>query len=310
MIPLSGVEAFVAVVEAGSFVGAGQALDLTTSAVSRAVARLEQSLGVRLLHRTTRRVQPTEEGLAYFARSVRLLRDFAEANEAAAHGRDTPLGRLRAEVPVSLGRLLIVPALPGFLRRFPGVELQLGMNDRVADLLEEGIDVALRIGELSDSSLVAHRIGATRWVTAAAPRYLEAHGIPEDPQDLHGLDCVRFFFPTTGRPLSWQFERDGQRLSVDMPSRLTLGNAEATVEAAEIGLGVTQTLDYMLEPAIRAGRLVRLLQACECPGPPISAIHPSNRYLSSRVRCFIDFARATLEAPGSGSAIARGAEPG
>lgn len=294
VIPLAGVQAFVAVVRAGSFVGAASALDLSTPAVSRSIARLERALGVRLLQRTTRKVSLTDEGRAYHAHCSRLLEGFAEASDSVKLGRALPQGRLRVDVPMSLGRLVLLPALPAFLAANPALALQFGMSDRLVDLLEEGVDAAVRIGELVDSGLVAQRVGQTRWVTAAAPSYLAGRPRPTRPRDLARMDCIGFFYPSTGKPRTWEFLRKGVREVFEPEARVVIGNAEATVDAAVQGMGVVHTLDFLVEPAIREGKLARVLTGWEAPGPPISVVYPSNRYLSARVRVFADFVKQVL----------------
>ena len=294
MLPMAGVEAFIAVVRAGSFVGAAAALDLSTSAVSRSVARLEHALGVRLLQRTTRKVALTEEGRAYQAHCEQLLDAFEAASEAVRLRRSQPVGRLRVEVSVTFGRIVLVPAVQAFLDANPGLELHVGLSDRVADLVEEGIDVAVRVGVLQDSSLVALAVGDTRWATVAAPSLLAGRPQIRRPADLERMPRVDFFYPSTGKVRRWFFERNGVREELSPAGRLTLGGGDALVEAAVQGLGVIQTLDYVVEPDLRAGRLVRLLPRWEAPGPPISVVYPSGRYVSARVRAFTEFVRAAL----------------
>lgn len=298
MIPLAGVQAFVAVVRASSFVGAAASLDLTTSAVSRSVARLERALGVRLLQRTTRKVTLTDEGRAYHERCEQVLDAFAQANEMVGLQRAAPGGRLRVDAPVSLGRLVLLPALPQFLDDNPMIGLQLGLSDRIADLLEEGIDVAIRVGEPKDSGLVALRVGQTRWATVASPRYLKGRKAIRRPSDLARMDCVNFFFPSTGKARTWEYRRGAKREVFEPPTRLLIGNPEATVDAAIAGLGVLQILDFEVEAAVRDGRLTRVLREWDPPGPPISVVYPSNRYVSARVRAFVEFVRQTLRAAG------------
>jgi LysR family transcriptional regulator for bpeEF and oprC len=293
MLPLTGVEAFVAVVRTGSFVRAGDALELSTSAVSRSVARLERALGVRLLQRTTRKVALTDEGRAYHGHCEHLLDAFNQANEAVQRHRATLAGRLRVEMAVSFGRLVLMPALPAFLQAHPGLELQVGMSDRIADLIEDGIDVAVRVGEQRDSTLVAQTVGRTRWTTVVAPSLLGRKSVRR-PADLARLPGVDFLFPSTGRPRPWFFERDGVREEVATGGRLAIGSGEALVDAAVQGLGVVQTLDLLVEAHLQSGRLVRLLRAWESPGPPISVVYPSGRYVSARVRAFTEFVRAAL----------------
>lgn len=298
MVPLTGIQAFVAVVRAGSFVGAATTLDLTTSAVSRSVARLERALGVRLLQRTTRKVVLTDEGRAYHEQCALLLDAFAQANESVGSKRATPSGRLRVDAPTSLGKSVLIPALPQLLKDNPLLELQLGLNDRIVDLVEEGIDVAVRVGELRDSRLVAVKVGQTRWATVASPRYLKGRKAVRKPGDLAHVDCVNFFFPSTGKPRTWEYRRGAKRETFEPPSRLLIGNPEAAVHAVIAGLGVLQILDSEVEGAVREGKLARVLQGWEPPGPPISVVYPSNRYISTRVRAFVDFVREALRARG------------
>ncbi len=294
MLPLAGVEAFVAIVRTGSFVRAAASLDLSTSAVSRSVSRLERALGVRLLQRTTRKVGLTDEGRAYHAHCERLLDAFQEASDAAQLQRSRPVGRLRVEVSGSFGRIVLLPALRGFLDAHPGLELQVGLSDRVADLVEEGIDAAVRVGTLRDSSLVAQTVGTTHWTTVAAPSLLAGRPAVRRPSDVARLPRVDFFYPSTGKVRPWFFERDGVREELPPEGRLTIGGSEALVDAAVHGLGVVQTLDYVVEAEVRAGRLVRLLPRWEAPGPPISVVYPSGRYVSARVRAFTEFVRGVL----------------
>ena len=298
MVPLTGVQAFVAVVRAGSFVGAAAALDLTTSAVSRSVARLERALGVRLLQRTTRKVVLTDEGRAYHEHCRLLLDGFAQANDSVSSQRSTPSGRLRVDAAISLGKSVLIPALPRFMKDNPMIELQLGLNDRIVDLLEEGIDVAVRVGELRDSGLVAVKVGQTRWATVASPRYLKGRKAICKPADLAGMDCINFFYPSTGKARTWEYRRGAKREFFEPPSRLLIGIPEATVGAALAGLGILQILDFEVEAAVREGKLTRVLQRWDPPGPPISVVYPSNRYVSTRVRAFVDFVREALRARG------------
>jgi LysR family transcriptional regulator for bpeEF and oprC len=294
MLPLAGVEAFVAVVRTGSFVRAAASLDLSTSAVSRSLARLELALGVRLLQRTTRTVGLTDEGRAYHAHCEHLLDAFQQAGEAVQLHRATPVGRLRVEMSVSFGRLVLLPAVPAFLRAHPKLELQFGLSDRIVDLVEEGIDAAVRVGELRDSTLVAQTVGETRWTTVAAPALLAGQKAVRRPADLERFTRVDFFYASTGKARPWYFESNGERVELPSSARLTIGGGEALVDAAVQGMGVVQTLDYLVEADLRAGRLVRLLRAWEAPGPPISVVYPSGRYVSARARAFTEFVREAL----------------
>jgi LysR family transcriptional regulator for bpeEF and oprC len=292
--PLAEIEAFVAVVRTGSFVRAAASLNLSTSAVSRAVARLEAALGVRLLQRTTRTVALTDEGRAYHMRCEGLLDAFQEASESVRVDRSRLTGRLRVEASSAFGRIVLLPALRSLLDAHPDLTLQIGLSDRVVDLVEEGVDVAVRIGWLPDSSLVAQTVGDTRLMTVAAPSLLGAYPTPRRPADLLRLPRVDFFRPSTGKARPWYFERDGVREELPPTARLSLGSAEALVEAAVQGIGVIQTLDYIVNAQVRAGQLVRLLRRWESPGPPVSVVVPSGRYVSARVREFIALVRDAL----------------
>lgn len=297
MVPLAGIEAFVAVVRAGSFVGAANALDVTTSAVSRAVARLESALNVRLLQRTTRKVTLTDEGRAYHQHCVQLLDAFAEANESVRALRATASGRLRVSAPVSLGKLVLLPALPGYLTDNPLLELQLELNDRIVNLVEEGVDVAVRVGEVRDTGLVVAKVGQPNWATVASPRYLKGRPSIRHPSDLARVDCVSFCYPSTGKLRTWEYKRGAKRQTFEPTSRLLISNGEAMVDAALGDLGVIQALDFEVERAVRERKLVRLLREWDPPGPPISVVYASNRYVSTRVRGFIDFVRRTMNVP-------------
>jgi LysR family transcriptional regulator for bpeEF and oprC len=294
MVPLTGVAAFVAVVRSGSFVRASATLDLTTSAVSRSVARLEKELGVRLLQRTTRKVTLTEEGRAYFSHCEHLLESFDEAGEAVRRRRAALSGRLRVEVSVAFGRVVLMPALSRFMQANPELELELRMTDRIADLLEDGIDAAVRIGVQSDSSLVAQTIGTTRFATVAAPSLLAGKTIRR-PSDLAQLPQIQFMQVSTGRRRPWYFERKGVREELTPGGRLAIASGDALVEAAVRGLGVIQTMDFLAAPQLKSGQLVQVLRPWVAPGPPVSVVYPTSRFVSARVRAFTDFVREALQ---------------
>lgn len=286
---LTGIAAFVRVVEAKSFAAAAGQLGMTASGVSRAVARLEEALGARLLFRTTRSLRLTEDGAAFYERCTQILSELSDLTDSVGDAGTRPQGRIRVDMPVSVGRILILPRLDEFLSRYPEIKLQLGMSDRTSDLVEDGIDCAIRVGELRDSSLVARRLGHIRIATAASPEYLARHGVPKSIDDLKHHQCLNYFFQRSGRPYEWQFDTPGGRIQVPIDAALMINEADGLITAAEVGLGIVQLGGFALDESIRAGRLVKVLEHGEAIGPPISIIYPQRRHLPARVRVFIDW---------------------
>jgi len=278
---------FLRVVEDGDFSAAARRLRMTPSAVSKIVARVEDRLGVRLLHRTTRRVSLTEEGRIYAEWCRRVLGDIEEAEHAVRPGAEAR-GRLRVNLPGAFGHRLIVPLLPEFLERHPAVELELAFTDSVVDLIEEGADVAVRVAAHSDSRLVVRRLAANRRVICAAPRYLERHGVPRTPEDLQRHVCLGIA-PNNGLN-AWEFDGpDGPR-TLRIRSPIAANSTEALQALALAGLGVLRLSEILLGPDIRAGRLVPLLTDYNhSEGAPICVVYPHRRHLSPRVRAFVDF---------------------
>jgi LysR family transcriptional regulator for bpeEF and oprC len=307
MDQLSAIRVFARVAELGSFARAADALDMSRAMVTTRVGQLEGRLGVRLLHRTTRRVGLTDDGRAYYDRCVRILADLDEADEALARRRARPSGRLRAQMPVALARAFVIPALPRFLARHPGLELEVRLANRVVDLVEEGVDCAIRLGVPSEQSLVARRIAATRLATCASREYLQRKGTPREPADLARHECIAFLDLATGRPAEWVFERGAERVARPPSGRLAFNSMEAAVEAAAAGLGVAQVLSSLAEPAITAGRLRPLLVDWAAEGPPLYLVYPHHRHLSAKIRAFADFAAEVFAGDGGWAAIARSA---
>lgn len=298
MEDLSAISAFVRVVEAHSFAGAARQLELTASGVSRAVSRLETSLGVRLLARTTRSLSVTEEGRAFYERCRRILADLDEATETIGEARDHPRGRLRVAAAMSVGRALVLPHLPEFHERYPDIHLEMVLGDRSLDMVEEGIDCALRIGELADSSMVARRIGQFRTLTAASPAYLEKHGRPRTPEDLAKHRCVGYVRPVHG-VIPWDFQTPRGRTSIDIAwPMLSLNDHESVIQAGVLGLGIIQTGYAVAALYLKHGKLVPLLEEFETSGPEMWMVYPQRRHLSSRVQVFIDWVSEVFEREG------------
>lgn len=279
---------FVRIVEAGSLTAAAERLGTSLTSVVRALSALERNLGVRLLNRTTRRIAPTDEGREYFERCRRLLAEVEDAEAALSARQVTPAGRLAITAPVMFGRLHVGPVVADFLDAFPEVRAELLLLDRIVDLLEEGIDVAIRIGPLPDSSLVAIPLGGTRPVVCASPDYLARHGAPRIPADLEEHRCIRFTGIRAGT--EWNFGGGGATRRVDVVGVLTTNQVDTALDACVKGLGCGRFLAYQVRDLMAAGRLVRVLADHEPDPLPVSLAYPHSRLLSPRIRAFIDWA--------------------
>jgi len=292
MDKLHAMATFVQIADRGSLTAAAIALDTSLSSVVRTLAALEASLGVRLLNRTTRRIALTAEGREYLERCRRILADLEEAEQAlGATGRD-PSGLLRVTAPVLFGQLHVAPTVRGFLARHRRMQVELVLLDRVASLVEEGIDVAVRIGPLADSSMVAVPVGQIRRVVVASPALLRTAGMPQHPRDLEALPCVRFTALMPGA--TWHFVADGRALAVDIHGPFACNQATACVDACVAGLGFGMFLSYQVRRPLAAQELGEVLTDFAPPPLPVSLIFPHARLLSARVRAFVDFAAGEL----------------
>jgi LysR family transcriptional regulator for bpeEF and oprC len=279
---------FNRVADRGSFAQAADELDISRAAASAHVAALEKHLGVRLLNRTTRRVSLTAEGAEFLRRSRRILDELRAAEETLREARTKPQGRLRVDVPVAFGRYLLLPALPEFSKRYPDIELDLRLNDRVVDLVAEQVDVALRVGPLRQSGLVARRIGQTSMVTCASPSYLEAQGEPVTPDDLRQHRLLGLS-SQTGAPPEWEFPAPYTPRRLKLNFAMTFNAAEAPVIAAASGLGIAHTADLLVAEYVARGELSLILREYITPGPPMSLVYPSAGHQAAKVRVFSDF---------------------
>lgn len=289
---LTALRAFVLVAETGSFSEAARRLPLSKSMVSRLVASLESELGVRLLQRTTRSVTPTEAGRAYVERCQRILADLEEADQLVSQLQAVPKGILRISAPMSFGIRHLAPALPPFFHRFPEVRLDLSLSDRFVDLVEEGFDVALRIGRLADSSLVARRLCPVRMCVCASPAYLESHGTPQTPEDLPGHECLMSAaLVATG----WRLlGPDGKVMQVPVGGRFHVNNGDAPRVMALAGCGIAYLPTFFVGDDLRSGALVPLLQAFMPQDSAMHAVYPHGRHLSPKVRAFVDYLAETF----------------
>jgi LysR family transcriptional regulator for bpeEF and oprC len=294
MDKLQAMALFVRVVETGGIARAADSLGIPKATATTLLQKLEASLRVKLLNRTTRRVSVTADGAAYYARAAAILAEVREAEEALSQHAATPHGRVRVDAPTLIARSVIVPALPRFFARYPDIELALACNERHFDLVAEGIDCALWIGEVDDPSLVAKRVGFLYLTTCAAPAYIATHGLPDHPRDLARHRCLNHFAPSTGETLEWVFSKDGERVQSVFPGYLALEDENSYVSAAEAGLGIAQMPAFVVKEAMERGAL-DLVLADWLPEPsPLHVVYPQSRHLSRRVRVFVDWLSALV----------------
>jgi LysR family transcriptional regulator, regulator for bpeEF and oprC len=282
------MEVFVRVVEVGSFSRAAERLDMGKATVTTVLQNLENHLGVRLLNRTTRRLSLTDDGTAYYERAVRILADVEETEAALSRAAVKPQGRLRVDMPVALARSHVIPALPRFCAQYPEVTVFATLNDQVTDLVEEGIDAVIRIGNLKDSTLVARKVYDTKGIICASPEFIARFGEPSAPEELGNYNCLGFISPSSGRVRDWSLENGGKRYS-HMPSgNVHTNSVEALLDAAVGGAGLIFLLDFAVSRAISAGLLQPVLPGWSTTRS-VSVAYPQNRHLSAKVRVFVDF---------------------
>lgn len=295
----NAVKAFIQVVEAGSFIKAAQTLNLPRNTVTKHIQSLEIHLRVKLLNRTTRRISLTNDGTAYYERMVRVVDQWLEAESDLASAQARPHGRLRVDMGSTMATMLVLPALPDFQRRYPQLQLDIGVSDRPVDLLGDRVDCVIRGGALNNLSLIARRLGSLTFVTCATPEYLAAHGTPSHPIDLEANhQMVRYFFAGTNRRLPVEFVKGDERISVDANYFISVNDSNALLAAALAGMGVLQTLTFMAEPHFKSGALVQLLEDWSLEPNPIYIVYSPNRHLSARVRVFVEWLVELFESKG------------
>ena len=286
---LAALEAFAKVAETQSFSEAARRLRSSKSAVSRHVAALEADLGARLFHRTTRSLTLTEAGRDYFARTSRILADLAEANASVTQLQAAPRGRLRVNAPMSFGFLHLAPALGDFLARYPEIELDVTLTDRFVDLIDEGVDVAVRIGTLTDSSLVARRLASIRRVLCASPDYLKTHGKPQTPDDLKAHDCLSNTNINITREWRFIHPEDGSPWTIEVKGPMNANSGDMLRVAALRGHGFVHLPTFIVGEDLKAGTLVSVLESYIAQDLTLNAVYPTARHLSPKVRAFVDF---------------------
>lgn len=293
------LQAFARVVETGSFTQAARALDVSRTTVTQLVQQLEAHLRVKLLHRTTRRLRVTDDGAAYYERVVRVLADLEDADTSLSEASVALRGRLRVDVPAPLARLVLVPALPGFLARYPEIQLELGVSDRMVDLIGDPVDCVLRGGELADSTLIARRVGALAMGVYAAPAYLQRAGRPAHPLDLaaepHRLVGYRGW--RSGKVAPLMLQRAGEQVTLQGRHALTVDDGNAHLAAGLAGLGALGLPRYMAQPHVAAGELLPLLGDWAIEPMPLHLAFPAHRHVSAKLRTFIDWVVELMAQP-------------
>jgi DNA-binding transcriptional LysR family regulator len=291
----AAMQAFVRVVEVGSFVRAAERLNWSTSSLSRLIAELEEHLGARLLQRTTRRLSLTESGQAFYERAVQLLNDLGEAEALAGQTVAAPRGTIRLTCSFNVANHRLAPAIASFVARYPQVRFDVTVSDRIVDLVEEGFDLAIRIGRVGSDQLVARKLGQTMLIACAAPAYIERRGAPTAPADLAAHETLTYAYAPSA---SWQFfDADGALQEVRVGGSLHANTGDLLIAAAVAGLGVVYEPDFMVGPALASGQLVRLMPAYHGRRTDMWAVYPSRRHLSVKVRLFVDHIAAYFRQP-------------
>lgn len=286
---IEAMHIFVQVVEKGSFTAAAEHLQLHKPVASRAIQSLEQELGVRLLHRTTRKLSVTDEGEDFYQHSVQLLASMEDIFASYSGSRRTPKGRLKVNLAATIAKSIVIPALPEFQRAYPQIEIHLGVTDQPVDIVEEGIDCVVRIGDLQDSSAVAKRIGHVEMATCAARIYVEQHGMPTTLEELRSHKAINFTSGRSRRLVDWTFNEAGGEVRLKLASALVTDNSDALLTCALSGMGVVQGVRPALQPYLDSGRLVEVLPHLPASPKPISILYPHRTHLPNKTTAFVDW---------------------
>ena len=283
---------FIHVAEAGSFVAAGQRLGLSGSAIGKAIARLEEEMGVRLFHRSTRSMALTEEGSFFLDTCRRIQSDFEAAQAQLSRSQAAPRGQLRVSLP--LAGMLLMPTIAAFMAEYPEINLDLDFTDRLVDVIEEGFDAVIRTGEVRDTRLMSRKLGTFKHRIVAAPAYLAAHGVPTEPEDLLGHRCLHHRYANSGRLEPWPLVRDGREIKLDLPQTTVASTLEPLIYLAERAFGITCLPPFAVASELAQGSLVSLLEEHLAEAGTFRVLWPTNRYLSPKVRVFVDYMAACL----------------
>lgn len=289
---LNGIGVLSAIIDSGSFAGAGEILDMSQSGVSRSVARLESRLGIRIFDRTTRSVTLTDEGRRFYEQIMPLLAGLEEAAASVVQGRTTVRGRLRVSVDPFFSRLVLGPQLGAFITQYPDLHIELITRHQLGDMVADGFDLALRFGHPRPSTLIARKLFDTRVLTVASPAYLEKYGRPLKPQDLGSHACLRFRDPETGRPFDWEFHKRGKKIVVPISGQLTVNDAGTLHSICLAGAAIAQTMEFGISELLAEGRLINLFPDWPDERFPLYALYPSRDYLPAKTKTFLDFVSA------------------
>lgn len=290
MDQIQAMRVFSRVVETGSFTRAADSLGLPKGTVTKQIQGLEARVRVKLLNRTTRRVTVTPDGAAYYERASRLLTELDDLDASMTNAQANPSGRLRIDVGSSVATLLLIPNIERFYERFPDIQLDMGVSDRIVDLIADNVDCVIRAGEITDQSLVARRIGHLPFITVASPSYIRRHGVPMHPHDLEKSHrVVNHFSGSTRRMFPMEFNKDGEHIEPDAPYRLAVNENNSHTVAVLAGLGASQMVSFIAQPYIDSGQLVRILPDWTREPMPVYVVYPPNRHLSAKVRAFVDW---------------------
>lgn len=309
---LDALKVFCSVVDAGGFSRAADRLGISTSSVTNQVAALEAHFRVKLLHRTTRSMSVTDEGRQCYENAVRLLGDMAELEETLHQSNAAPSGLLRVDMPAIIGTQLVAPALPQFLLAYPQVTVRMSANDRLIDMVDEGVDVLVRIGNLGDSQLVAQTLATTSYVCCAAPDYLARHGVPGAPEDLDRFACLNFIYPKSRRTRPWYFRSGEQVSAMAVRGAFATDHVESLIEAAAAGSGIIQVMSISVQEMLASGALVPLLAQHMAPGPDVAVLFQQKHLRAAKVKVFVDFLHQAFRASAAHlhAGAARASAPG
>ncbi|OMH33873.1 LysR family transcriptional regulator [Motiliproteus sp. MSK22-1] len=283
----SAIPIFVAVIETGGFSPAARKLGVSKSAVSKRITQLEDQLGVRLLHRTTRKLSLTEAGLRYYELASQVMVTAAQAEDAVTELQGEPQGRLRINVPMSFGRLHVAPVIPVFLERFPKLEINLVMDDQMVDLVGGGFDLAIRAGELPDSALIARKLAPCRHVIVASPEYVAREGRPKTVDELRDHNCLLYSYSTDAK--EWTLTNNKETTSIQVSGNYQVNNSEALLEGVRAGTGIGRLPTFVAGPDLKAKRLINLFESYQIADKTLYAVFPEREYLPAKVRVFVDF---------------------
>lgn len=289
MDKLHAINTFVRVVDARSFSKAAETLSLPRSSVTTTIKNLEQHLGTVLLRRSTRTLSLTEAGERYYASCRTILAEIDRAESGLREDTIAPRGKVRADMPGVIGRAVVLPNLRAFARRYPDIELVLGLSDRPADLIFDGIDCAIRTGDLADSTMIARQIGTLTWLTCASPVYLRERGEPASVDDLSMHEAVNYLSNATGRPLDWRFNVNGEPVTMTMQGRYAINETEAYLQCGIEGLGIIQLSEFVAKPYLESGRLKEVLRESRSAPVPVSIVYPNRTHSSAAVKAFVEW---------------------